>query len=249
MNRTGLGFVAGAVAGFGMGLLAGEAIGATTTTLPPPYKALPGDVAEGMRFLGDRDNFSVHVVPTAADTETMYVAVRRDTRRIAAFFRAGDLQCYDSKFGGIPIRCDAPEETGLKPLKRPLTAYPSGFVPGLPLTGGPGWGHPGKPGGYTPGTPHGPDNPGTPIIVIPPDPIFCPGRPGCPPPEDTDGPPKEPPVVTPEPPQPAPVPLPKSVVLMLLALGALGSLKLLKFAGEYEALRAQCCGDPDRVRA
>lgn len=193
---------------------AGPATGAVILNFTVP-DVKPGDVAEGMRFLGDVEDFDVYRVATV-DREPMMVAVRKGSKRLAAFFRPGGLQCFEGKFGGVPIACDQPRETALPPFKLPPSAGVG--VPWLTI----------------------PPTGGIPPFVVPTHGRHTPKPP--PQPEPPVGPPVEPPL-----PPVAPVPLPPSAILILLGLSLLGGLKLLKFAGEYESLRAQCCGDPDKA--
>lgn len=138
------------------------------TTVPMVYGS-PEAIEEGIRFLGNREDYDVKLVKTAAmDGEPMYAAVYKGSKKLRAFFREGDTQCY-SKIGG-PVPCNMVEESAIPPFKTSTVSpvYPMGTpiwsippswaVPGVPWV--PGIFHPNKPPKtVTPGDPNDPDKP------------------------------------------------------------------------------------------
>lgn len=99
---------------------------ASTINLVTPQEGLPDDVPEGMRFLGNYDDYKVYRVHTGAkDQEPMYAAVRIGSKQIAAFFRAGAAQCW-TKVGGI-VPCDFPKEANLASFGDPLVPWTPDF--------------------------------------------------------------------------------------------------------------------------
>lgn len=237
MKAFALGVVSGLILSSAGAIVIHEAFGATTQ--PFPAGKVPEDVAQGLRFLGDVEDFQVHRVEIdAADPEPMYIAVRKGSNRLGAFFRAGEMQCFERKHGGVPIACDVPRETGLPPVAIPVEPYtpvpagfdlpPGGSVPPGSWTppGGPGMpGEPGRPG--WPGEPGEPGEPGKP---------GKPGEPGKPNPPEPPEPPVEP---------PAPVPGPASIFGLISAMVFLFWF-FPRYAAGYEAIREAACGNPDR---